>query len=131
MLKPFSIHIKSILKRILIFLENVLGKTNEISFDVVELYSNIPHGYHLEAIQYWLDLDEFPESLHPRFSKEFFLESAKFILENNNLNFNNEYFNQIKGVAMGAILSSTYADLTKGLLSSRFTIFIEVNLGKS
>ena len=71
----------------MIFLQNVLGKTNEISFDVVGLYSNIPHGYHLEAIQHWLDLDEFPESLHPRFSKEFVLESAKFILENNNLNF--------------------------------------------
>ena len=108
------------LKRILIFLQNVLGKTNEISFDVVGLYSNIPHGHHLEGIQYWLDLDEFPESLYPRFSKEFVLESAKFILENNNLNFDNEYFNQLKGVAMGAILSSTYANLTKGLFKLTF-----------
>ena len=38
----------------------------------------------LEAIEYWLD--KFPESLHPRFSKEFVLESVKFILENNSLN---------------------------------------------
>ena len=60
------------------------------------LCSNIPHGYGLEAIQYWLDLDGFPESLHSRFSKEFVLESVEFILENKNRNFDNEYFNQIK-----------------------------------
>ena len=30
------------------------------------------------------------ESLHPRFSKEFVLESVKFILEDNNLKFDNE-----------------------------------------
>ena len=53
-----------------------------------------------------------PESLHPRFTKEFVLESVKFILENNNLNFDNEYFNQIKGTAMGTIFAPTYANLT-------------------
>ena len=103
-------------------MQNVPGKTNEIlflsTFHVVVLYSNIPHEYGLEAIEYWLD--KFPESLHPRFPKEFVLESVKFILENNNLNFDNEYFNQIKGVAMGAILSSTYANLTKGLFKLTF-----------
>ena len=59
-------------------------------------------GYYFnspEAIEYCLD--KFPESLHPRFPKEFVLESVKFILESNNLNFDNEYFNQIKGTAMG------------------------------
>ena len=67
------------------------------------LYSNIQYEYGLEAIEYWLD--KFPESLHPRFSKEFVLESVKFMLENNNLNFDNEYFNQIKGTAMGTIFA--------------------------
>ena len=52
---------------------------------------NIPHEYDLEVIEYWLD--KFPESFHSRFPKEFVLESVKFILENNNLNFDNEYFN--------------------------------------
>ena len=58
------------------------------TFDIVGLHSNILHQYDLEAIEYWLD--KFPQSLHPRFSKEFVLESVKFILENNNLNFDNE-----------------------------------------
>ena len=51
-------------------------------------------------------------NLHPRFSKEFVLEKVKFILENNSLNFNNEYFNQIKGTAMKTIFAPTYANLT-------------------
>ena len=33
-----------------------------------------------------------PESLHPRFTKEFVLESVSFILENKNLNFDNKCF---------------------------------------
>ena len=54
----------------------------------------IAHEYGLEAIEHWLD--KFPESFHPRFPKEFVLEGVKVISENNNLNFDNEYFNQIK-----------------------------------
>ena len=56
------------------------------------------------AIEYWLDKS--PKSLH-KISKEFVLESAKVTLENNNLNFDNEYFNQIKGTAMGSIFAPT------------------------
>ena len=59
------------------------------TFDVVRLYSNIPHEYGLEAIEYWLD--NFPKSLHSQFSKEFVSESVKFILEKNNLNFDDEF----------------------------------------
>ena len=95
LLKPFLIHIKSYIKDNLDFLakcsrENKLD-TILTTFDVAGLYSNIPHEYGLEAIEYWLD--KYPESLHPRFSKEFVLESVKFTLENNNLNFDNKYFN--------------------------------------
>ena len=82
------------------------------------MYSNITHEYGLEVIEYWLD--NFPESLHPRFYKEFVLESVKFILENNNLNFDNEYFNQIKGTAMGTLFAPTYANLTMGFFELTF-----------
>ena len=58
--------------------------------------------------------------MNPRFSKEFVLESVKFILENNNLNFDNEYFNQIKGTAMGTIFAPTYANLTMGFFELKF-----------
>ena len=116
LLKPFLIHIKSYIKDNLDFLAKCSRETKRdtilATFDVVGLYSNIPHEYGLEAIEYWLD--KFPESLHPRFSKEFVLESVEFILENNNLNFDNEYFNQIKGTAMGTIFVPNYANLTMG-----------------
>ena len=86
------------------------------------------YEYGLEAIGYWLV--KFPKSLHTKFSKEFVLESVKFILENNNLKFDNDYFNQIKATAIGTIFAPTYTNLTMGLLSLRFTIFVEMNLGK-
>ena len=68
------------------------------------------HEYGLEAIEYWPD--KFPDSLHPRFPEEFVLESVKFILETNNLNFDNEFFDQSKDTAMGTIFALTYANLT-------------------
>ena len=95
LLKAFLIHIKSYIENNLDFLAKCsCGNKCDIiltTFDVVGLYSNIPHEYGLEAIECWLD--KFTEYLHPRFPMEFVLESVKFILENNNLNFDNEYFN--------------------------------------
>ena len=122
LLKPFLIRIKSYIKDNLDFLAKCSRekKRNTIltTFHVVGPYSNIPHEYGLEAIEYWLD--KFPESLHPRFSKKFVLESVKFILENHNLNFDNEYFNQIKGTAMGTIFAPTYGNLTMGFFELTF-----------
>ena len=45
-----------------------------ITFNIVGLHSNIPHEYGLEDIECWLD--KFLESLHPRFSNEFVIESV-------------------------------------------------------
>ena len=94
LLKPFLIHIKSYIKDNLDFLAKCSREnkwdTILTTFDVVGLYSNIPHEYGLEAIEHWLD--KFPKSLHPRFTKEFVLESVSFILENKNLNFDNKCF---------------------------------------
>ena len=132
LLKQFLIHIKSYIKDNLDFLAKCSGEnkwdTILTTFDVVGLYSNIPHEYGLEAIEYWLD--KFPESLHPRFPKEFVLESVKFILENNNLNFNNEYFNQIKGTTKGTIFTPTYANLTMGYFELTFYDFYRDKFGE-
>ena len=57
-----------------------------VSFDVESFYSNIPHDLGLEAIKFWLE--QHPEDLHIRFSKEFILESIEFILKNNTFYFN-------------------------------------------
>ena len=64
----------------------------------------------MEALDYWLE--NHPESLHARFNEEFVLECAKFILQNNSMKFNNEFYNQIKGTTMGTIFAPTYASLS-------------------
>ena len=79
-------------------------------FDVVNLYTNIPHTFELEALDYWLE--NHPESLHARFNKVFVLEYAQFILQNNNMKFNNEYYNQVKGTAMASVFAPTYGTLS-------------------
>ena len=132
LLKPFLIHIKSYIKDNLDFLAKCSREnkwdTILTTFDVVGLYSNIPHEYGLEAIEYWLD--KFSESLHPKFSKEFVLESVKLILENNNLNFNNEYFNQIKGTAMDTMFAPAYANLTMRFFELTFYDLCKEKIGE-
>ena len=81
-------------------------------FDIVNLYTNIPHTFGLEAQTG--GFKNHPESLHARTDKEFALECSKFILQNNNIKFNNEFYNQIKGTAMGTIFAPTYATLSMG-----------------
>ena len=64
----------------------------------------------LEAIDYILT--KYQEYLHPRFRKEFVLELENFILKNNTLTFDSEFYLQIKGTAMDTIFAPNYANLT-------------------
>ena len=78
----------------------------------MNLYFNLPHTFGLDTLDYWLQ--NHSESLHARFKEEFFLECAKFILQNNYMKFNKEFYNQIKGTTMGVILVPTYVILLMG-----------------
>ena len=60
--------------------ENVPKDTILVSFDIESIFSNIPHALGLEAVDYWLE--KYPETLNPRFTKEFILDGIKLILEN-------------------------------------------------
>ena len=84
--------------------------TEIVTFDVISLYTSIPHEFGLEARDYFLT--KYQENLYSRFRKEFVLESANFILKNNILTFDSEFYLQIKGTAMGTIFAPTYARLT-------------------
>ena len=88
------------------------------TFEVISLYTNILHAYELEALSYWID--KHPGSLHKRFSKQFVLESARLILENNNCKFSDEIFVQINSTAMGIIFAPTYAILSTGYFELTF-----------
>ena len=102
-IKPFILHV---IYSNIDFLER-FSKVNDkntilATFDVISLYTNIPHAYGLEAVL--LD-DKHPGSRGERFSKYFVLESARLIPENNNCKFNDEFYVQINRTAMGTIFA--------------------------
>ena len=103
--------------------ENVPKDTILVSFDIESLYSNIPHALGLEAVDYWLE--KYPETLNPRFTKKIILDGIKLILENNIFCFNDTYFKQEKGTAMGTKFAPVYATLTIGYLEEKLLNIIE------
>ena len=80
-----------------------------VTFDVIILYTSIPHEFGLEATDYFLTM--YQKDLHPRFRKEFNLEPAKFIFKNNTLKFDSKFYLQIKGTVMETIFGPTYTNL--------------------
>eukprot|EP00106_Octopus_bimaculoides_P014668 XP_014782110.1 PREDICTED: uncharacterized protein LOC106877676 [Octopus bimaculoides] len=103
LLKPFLSHIKSFIRDDLDMLKHLPKTTNEeaflVSFVVINLYTNIPHEFGIEAIKFWLEklLEAFPN----RISTTFITESLKLILINNYFLFANTYYRQKYGIAMG------------------------------
>ena len=59
------------------------------------------------------------------------MESIKAILENNNCSFNDEFYRQISGTAMGTIFATTYATLTMGYSEVHFYNICEIKWGKN
>ena len=102
--------------------------TTPVTFDVKSLYTSIPHDYGLYAINFWIE--KHPDSLHSRFSKGFVLESIKIILENNNCTFNDAFYRQISGTAVGTIFTPTYATSTMGYFEVHFCNICELKWGK-
>lgn len=97
----------------------VKDNTHQVSFDVTRLYTNIPHNLGVEAIDYWINKNE--SILQSRFSKEFILEGITLVLENNHFFFDDKYFLQTKGTAMGTKVAPTYANLVLGYLEEILT----------
>ena len=56
-------------------LERVPPNTILASFDIVALYSNIPHDLGLEAVRYWLE--KYPDVKKSRFYKQFYIGSKQ------------------------------------------------------
>ena len=87
--------------------------------DIVNLYSNIPHDLGLEAIHYWIM--KLPPS-HSRFPHDFILKCLDIVLKNNIFNFNNNFYKQVKGTAMGTKCAPYYATLTLAYLETNTII---------
>lgn len=82
------------------------------TFDVEALYTNINHELGLQAVKYWL----MNERKTDRISNDFILKVIQFILENNTFHFNDKYYRQVRGTAMGTKMAVAYATLTLGFL---------------
>ena len=101
--------------------------TQLATFDVTNLYSNIPHELGKEATQYWIR--KHPEMLNSRFNEKFILDSLDIILTNNTFQFNNRNYIQVLGTAMGAKMAPAYATLTLAFLEERLYKNIEDRYG--
>ena len=108
--------------------KQVSEHTQLVSFDIVSLYSNIPHDLGLEAISFWLD--KYPELIANRYNKAFITEALKIVLENNIFSFNNNYFKQIKGTAMGTKVAPTYATLVLAFLEEKMYKTVKIEKGE-
>ena len=132
LLKPLVEEIPSYLKDTTDFLRKLPSTTSEntllVSFDVESLYSNISHDLGLEALEFWIN--KFQDRIPERFSKDFILDSMKFILENNTFQFNDDFFKQIRGTAMGTRVAPIYATLTIGYLEEKLYSIVSEDLGE-
>lgn len=85
-----------------------------VTMDVTSLYTNIPHDIGLIALESFLDtrLDCSPPT-------SFLRDMAKLVLTKNYFLFNNDYFLQVRGTAMGATFAPDYANLFMGFLERK------------
>ena len=118
-LKPLVFKVRSYVKDSFHFLKmlprNVEFESTFVTFDVSILYTNISHDLALAAISYWID--KHPEDLvESRFSKEFVMKGIELILTLNYFVFDDKWYLQIKGVAMGTKVAVDLAILTVGYL---------------
>ena len=93
LIKPIVLHLNTYIKDDWDFLRKIpyefSNTVSLYSYDITSLYTSIPHSLGLEALTYCI---EKRRDLTPiRFSNDFIIESAKFVLENNNFLFDNEY----------------------------------------
>ena len=119
-LDPLVKKIPSVLEDSREFLEKLsgLGELPEnailVTFDVVGLYSNIPHEEGLEALNFYLEQRE-----NKSVSTASILELARIVLENNFFGFGEETYHQLLGTAMGTKFAPKYANMFMGQLEHR------------
>lgn len=82
-----------------------------LTMDVTSLYTNIPHDIGLAALEFFLDIR--PDCSPPT---AFLTEMARMVLTKNYYLFENDFFLQVRGTAMGATFAPDYANLFMGFL---------------
>ena len=86
-----------------------------ITFDVKSLHTSIPHDLGIEAVSYWVN--RFPDYLiDQRFDVDFIADGLRIILENNIFKFDDVFYRQLTGTAMGTKVAVIYAILRMNFL---------------
>jgi hypothetical protein len=73
------------------------------------MYTNIDITHGIEIFHKWLN--EFEPEIPFDFPKEFFLETLQLVMENNVFQFDDTYWHQKTGTAMGTSAACMYATL--------------------
>ena len=117
LLKPLCKHIPSYSRDDLDILNHIPNEVEEttilVTFDVVSLYTSIPHDLGLDAIKFWLEHHQ--ASLPREFSTEFILDAISIILQENTFQFDDKQFKQLQGTAMGDQSGSDICDSSHGI----------------
>ena len=79
--------------------------------DVTALYTNIPHKDGLLAVIHHLDLRHSPNP-----PTQTLIRLAELVLNLNTFEFNQQFFKQVSGVAIGTTMGPSYACLFMGHL---------------
>lgn len=87
-----------------------------VTLDVSSLYTNIPHDDGIAALKNTYTNHRQPDT--PDFSA--IASLTRLVLELNSFEFNQEYFRQISGTAMGTKLAPNYANIFMGELETEF-----------
>ena len=85
-----------------------------VSIDVSSLYTNIPHEDGIQACIKAIKECSDPDPLQPPL--KILVEMLNIVLKNNVIEFNNEFFLQLQGTAMGTKMAPAYANLFMGSL---------------
>lgn len=123
LLKPLVTNVKSYIKDTRDFITHLNTITNIeiedtlVTFDVKSLYTNISHDLGKNAIAYWIEKHR--DQIPTRFSLNFILEGLTIVLKNNTFYFNDKYYLQLTGTAMGTKVAPSYANLTLGWLEEK------------
>ena len=118
-LKPLLTDIPSYTKDTTDFLQRVFSLNDHlpenpilVTIDVKSLYTNIPNDEGIEACIEMLNCDPHDNTLNTQTIRDI----LSLVLNNNFFTFNNGYFLQIHGTAMGSPMAPTYANIFMAVL---------------
>ena len=127
-LKPFVSSTKSYLKDTTDFLRKLqhLGKVPKgailFTMDVVSLYTNIPTDMGISYIRDFLEKNRV-KGAKP--SNEVLIKLLEFVLTMNEFEFNEEFFLQLFGTAIGTRVAPSYANLVMAIFEELFLFLSE------